>query len=53
MEVIHIKLPDERGEIVVLKESREDGLAEFVLFLDDKCLTIGRPCDDRIVLLVL
>jgi hypothetical protein len=36
MKVIHVQLSDKRGEIVVLEESRQNGLRELVLLLYDE-----------------
>jgi hypothetical protein len=53
MEIVHIELPDERREVVMLKESGKDSLAELILFLDDERLTVRCPCNNRIIFLIL
>lgn len=53
VEVVHIQLPDERREVVVLEESREDSLRELILFQDNECFSICGPADNGVIFLVL
>lgn len=52
LEVVHVKLTQERGEIAVLKVLGKY-LAEFLLVFDDKASTVGCPADDFLEVLAL
>lgn len=53
VEVVHVQLSDERREIIVFEESRENGFWELVLLLHYEWLSIRWPWNNRIVLLIL
>lgn len=53
MEAVHIELPDERGEIVVFEESREDFLCEADVVGDDEGFAVGLPADELVCALVV
>lgn len=43
MEVIHVQLPNERGEVVVFEEPRKNLLREFVRLPNNKAVTCLAP----------
>ena len=53
MEVVHVQLPDERGEVVVLEVLRQDLLPEQGGVPDDKALAIFEPSHDVIDLFIV
>lgn len=53
VEIVHVQLPDERGEVIVFEVLREDLLTEKSSVPDDKSLTIFKPSDDVIDLFII
>jgi len=48
VEVVHVELADERGEIVVLEVAREYLLCEFVGLFDDEAVALRVPSNGPI-----
>lgn len=53
MEIVHVKLPYERAEVVVLEEAGQYRLREFVQPLHNEGLSVCGPGNNRVILLVL
>lgn len=53
VEVVHVQLPDERGEVIVFEVLREDLLPEESGVPDDKALPIFEPSYDVIDLFII
>lgn len=53
VEVIHVQLPHEGREVVVLEKLRQDLLSELVGLFDNESISIIVPADDVVVLWVL
>lgn len=45
VEVIHVELPDEGGEVVVLEEERKYPFGELVRLFHNEALSIRAPAD--------
>ncbi len=46
VEVVHIKLPNEGGEVGMLEKSRQDDFWEVFLFFDAERVPVGSPAHD-------
>jgi len=53
VEVIHVELSDEGSDVLVLKELRKDLILELIQFLNQKAFTFRRPCNDRVIFLII
>lgn len=53
VEVVHVQLPHERREVVVLEELWKDVLCEFIRLLYDEPIAVLVPADDRVILRIL
>jgi hypothetical protein len=53
MEIIHIELSDEGGEVIVLKEAWQNCLRKLIKLLHNEALPVCGPRHNGIVLLVL
>jgi hypothetical protein len=53
VEIVHVELPDERGEVVVLEKSGQNCLREFILLFHHERFSVRGPRNDVIILLVL
>ena len=45
VEVVHVELADEGGEVVVLEVEREYAIGELVGLFHDEALAVGAPAD--------
>lgn len=53
VEVVHVELPDEGGEVIVLEVAGEDAFYEIWQVFNHEGLAIFRPFHDLIILRVL
>ncbi len=53
VEVVHVQLSDERGEVVVFEEAGQNRFRKLVLFLDYEGLSVWRPRYNGVIFFVL
>lgn len=53
VEVVHVQLSHERGEIVVLEEFWKDLLCEFIRLANYEAVARLVPADNRVILWIL